>query len=100
MFSASSLFLLVLSAATPCPERGVLAVCHRAGLWHRSSADAAEHPGHEPVVHNPDCALAQGGQSRLSGPIRLEAALQGPGLWNPSITHPGTTRGTPRTSRS
>src|SRR3954469_10086299 len=31
MFSASSLFLLVLSAATPCPERGVLAVCHRAG---------------------------------------------------------------------
>ena len=31
MFSASSLFLFVLSAAASCPGRGVLAVCRRAG---------------------------------------------------------------------
>src|SRR3954465_869507 len=35
-----------------------------------------------PHTNRCDCALAQGRQSRLSGPIRLEAGLQGPAHWN------------------
>ena len=72
VFSASSLFLL-LSARHRVRRRGAATRC----------AASCTDPGHER-----DCALAQGGQSRLSGPIRPNSRLARSGPWNPSLTHP------------
>src|SRR3982751_1673088 len=72
MFSASSLFLLAPNR--PAPLHGIKF----------------------PHTNRCDCALAQGRQSRLSGPIRLEAGLQGPPQWEPqSYSPPGEPRDPP-----
>ena len=89
VFSASSLFLC--PADVSADARAAVPRCVRPIPATAASISCRTAPG--PGIA--DCALAQGGQSRLSGPIRLEAACKVLAFGIPVLLIPGRAAGRP-----